>query len=140
MVASTKKAGPAGRLGARYGSLARKSVASIERVQRKKHVCQQCGAAAVKRIHTGIWGCRKCGDQFAGGAYVPSTGAGLGSQKTLRGITDKLVRSVEEEAEALERGELEEDQDEEQLAAEIEEASEALEEADADSDLEEDEA
>lgn len=99
MVASTKKAGPAGRLGARYGSLARKSVAAIERVQRAKHLCAQCGTTAVRRLHTGIWECRKCGDQFAGGAYVPTTGAGGGSEKTLRGITDKLVRGQEAAAE-----------------------------------------
>lgn len=99
MVQSTKKLGPAGRFGARYGSLARKQVATVERVQRAKHTCSQCGADAVQRVSTGIWGCRKCGDQFAGGAYVPQTGAGRGAQKALRGIGDKLVRGAAEEAE-----------------------------------------
>ena len=97
MVASTKKLGPAGRLGARYGSLARKQVATVERVQRAKHVTTQCGAQNVSRISTGIWGCRKCGDEFAGGAYIPTTGAGRGATKALRGINDKLVRGAAEE-------------------------------------------
>lgn len=132
MVRTTKKLGPAGRFGARYGSLARKQVATVERVQRKKHVCLKCGAHAVSRLHTGIWQCRKCDHQFAGGAYVPQTGAGRGARKALRGIGDRLIRgqameeeisfhalveeeeaadelaeyeSYEEELEALERGE-----------------------------------
>ncbi len=92
MVATTKKLGPAGRYGARYGSLARKQVTTVERVQRKKHTCNRCGADAVVRIHTAIWECRKCEYQFAGGAYVPQTGAGKGAQKALKGISDKLIR------------------------------------------------
>ena len=95
MVATTKKLGPAGRYGARYGSLARKQVATVERVQRKKHACNECGAEAVGRISTGIWECRKCKHQFAGGAYVPQTGAGKGAQKALRGIREKLIRGEE---------------------------------------------
>lgn len=99
MVASTKKVGPAGRYGARYGSLARKQVATVERVQRAKHACDRCGAVAVERIHTGIWKCRKCAYEFAGGAYLPITGPGRGAKKALRGIGDKLLRgeAVDEE-------------------------------------------
>lgn len=97
MVASTKKVGPAGRYGARYGSLARKQVATVERVQRQKHECQRCGAHAVMRVHTAIWQCRKCDHQFAGGAYVPVTGPGRGATKALRGINDKLIRGAAEE-------------------------------------------
>jgi large subunit ribosomal protein L37Ae len=97
MVASTKKLGPAGRFGARYGALARKQVTTVERVQRAKHACKRCGAIAVVRIHTAIWECRKCDFQFAGGAYVPETGAGKGAQKALRGIRDKLIRGIEDD-------------------------------------------
>ncbi len=95
MVATTKKLGPAGRYGARYGALARKQVTTVERVQRAKHTCTRCGHDAVVRLHTGIWNCRKCDHQFAGGAYVPVTGAGRGAQKALRGIRDKLIRGEE---------------------------------------------
>jgi large subunit ribosomal protein L37Ae len=97
MAQSTKKVGSAGRFGARYGGLARKKVATIERVQRAKHTCSACGADAVRRVSTGIWECRKCGHTFAGGAYMPQTGSGRGAQKALRGITEKLVRGASEE-------------------------------------------
>ena len=95
MAGSTKKVGPAGRYGARYGGLARKKVAAVERRQRAKHECPSCGAPSVRRTSTGIWGCRKCGHTFAGGAYVPHTGAGRGAAKALRGISDKLVRGAD---------------------------------------------
>src|SRR5207253_684027 len=72
----TKKAGTAGRFGARYGGLARKQVATIEKVQKAAHPCERCGHASVFRESTAIWTCRKCGFSFAGGAYVPQTGAG----------------------------------------------------------------
>lgn len=93
MAASTKKAGSAGRFGARYGGLARKKVAAIERVQRRAHVCPECGARKVVRTSTAIWQCRKCDHTFAGGAYSPTTGAGRGARKALRGVTEKLVRA-----------------------------------------------
>lgn len=98
MAASTKKAGAAGRFGARYGGLARKKVATIERVQRAKHECPSCGAQKVQRTDTGIWACRKCDHTFAGGAYTPQTGAGRGARKALKGINDKLVRGEETQA------------------------------------------
>ena len=70
----TKKVGPAGRFGPRYGLKIRNLVKKIELVQRRKdHVCPVCGSRAVRRIGTGIWQCRKCGAVFAGGAYVPQT-------------------------------------------------------------------
>ncbi len=96
MAASTKKVGAAGRYGARYSALARKQVATIERVQRAKHTCASCGAQAVRRIHTGIWQCRKCDHTFAGGAYTPQTGGGQSAKKALRGITDKLSRGADD--------------------------------------------
>ncbi len=69
----TKKVGPAGRFGPRYGLKIRNLVKKIEEVQKARHVCPVCGSKAVKRISTGIWKCTKCGAVFAGGAYVPRT-------------------------------------------------------------------
>ena len=70
----TKKLGPAGRFGPRYGLKIRNLVKKIEEVQRRKdHRCPVCGSRAVKRIGTGLWMCRKCGAVFAGGAYAPTT-------------------------------------------------------------------
>lgn len=97
MAGSTKKVGSAGRYGARYGGLARKKVAAVEAVQRAAHVCPSCGHEKVKRVSTGIWACRKCQYTFAGGAYVPNTGAGRGATKALRGVTEKLIRGADEE-------------------------------------------
>lgn len=94
MSASTKKVGPAGRFGARYGSLARKQIATMEKLQRARHMCARCGHVAVKRLHTGIWRCRKCGHEFAGGAYLPETGAGQGAKKALRTIDEKLAKGL----------------------------------------------
>jgi large subunit ribosomal protein L37Ae len=74
MARKTKKVGPAGRFKARYGVRARTRVREVEILQRAKHKCPSCGKIAVKRQSTGIWGCKKCGVTFAGGAYLPRTG------------------------------------------------------------------
>jgi large subunit ribosomal protein L37Ae len=87
----TKKVGSAGRFGPRYGALHRRTVGNIEKVQKAAHPCDRCGSVSVYRIHTGIWDCQKCGHQFAGGAYAPSTGAGQGADKALRAVQDKLA-------------------------------------------------
>jgi large subunit ribosomal protein L37Ae len=85
------KVGSAGRFGPRYGGLARRQVATIEKTQKAAHPCLRCGQTKVYRIHAGIWECQKCGYQFAGGAYAPTTGAGLGADKALKGVQDKLL-------------------------------------------------
>ncbi len=127
MATRTKKLGSAGRYGARYGGLARKQVATIERVQRAKHTCSRCGAQAVRRISTGIWECKKCEHQFAGGAYTPQTGAGRGAQKALRGINDKLLRGETEEVASFSEAvaEIEEAEAPEAPAETVEDADEA---------------
>lgn len=88
---ATKKVGSAGRFGPRYGGVMRKQVAAIEKTQKAAHVCNKCGALAVYRIHTAIWECQKCGDSFAGGAYAPKTGAGMGAEQALRAVQEKLA-------------------------------------------------
>lgn len=70
MAKRTKKVGPAGRLGARYGVRIRKRIADIERVSKVPHVCPKCRAAAVKRKANGIWKCRHCGAELASSSYV----------------------------------------------------------------------
>lgn len=95
MAKRTKKVGATGRYGPRYGVQARRRVLAVERRQRAKHTCPSCGAPKVRRISTSIWSCRKCDHTFAGGAYVPVTGAGLDVLKTLRGINDKLAAGGE---------------------------------------------
>jgi large subunit ribosomal protein L37Ae len=81
----TKKVGRAGRFGARYGVTLRQRVAKIEMNMKTLHKCPSCQTKAVRRVSTGIWGCRKCGYTFTGGAYTPATDA----QKILRSFRER---------------------------------------------------
>lgn len=85
MAKRTKKVGPVGRFGARYGVRARTRVRNVELVQRQKHICPSCGHQKVKRLSTSIWQCSKCNVKFAGGAYLPKTESGQSVEKMLRG-------------------------------------------------------
>ncbi len=67
----TKKVGPSGRFGSRYGKGVKKKLVEIERVQKGKHKCPNCLKLGLKRISPGIWECKKCGLKFAGNAYDP---------------------------------------------------------------------
>jgi len=72
----TKKVGPAGRLGARYGVRVRKRIRDIEVERRKRQPCPRCRQVAVTRTGTGIWVCQHCQATFASGAYllaIPTT-------------------------------------------------------------------
>jgi len=80
----TKKIGPAGGLGARYGVSARRRYIEIVTTLRRKHRCPQCGSNAVRRESAGIWLCRKCGFKFTGGAYQPRTKLGMTAERTAR--------------------------------------------------------
>ena len=85
----TKKAGPTGRFGARYGATVRKRVKKIEERMRQPHKCPRCQTRAVARVAVGIWKCRKCTYTFSGGAYIPETSEG---KKLLR-ITKRYAGS-----------------------------------------------
>ncbi len=71
MAKKLKKAGTAGRYGARYGVVVRNRVKNIEKDQRRRHECPQCNHVAVSRVCSGVWECRRCGNKFAAGAYNP---------------------------------------------------------------------
>lgn len=68
-----KKIGTAGRFGSRYGKKDRQAVADIEKIQRLRHNCPRCGLPYVKRLASGIWKCRKCGNTFTGPSYYPTS-------------------------------------------------------------------
>ncbi len=68
---ATKKVGPLGRYGVRYGRGLKAKVLGIEKLQRGRHQCPYCTKKAVRRVASGIWHCKKCDTKFAGKAYVP---------------------------------------------------------------------
>ena len=86
MTKRTKKVGTAGRFQSRYGVRSRQMVRDVESQQKLKHKCPRCGQAAVRRTSTGIWVCHKCGNTFAGGAYLPKTAPGIDAERILKGL------------------------------------------------------
>lgn len=99
---ATKKVGSAGRFKARYGVGIRKRLIKVEEKQRKASVCQNCGFEKVKRQGTGIYHCKKCGLQFAGGAFLPQTMSGalvkkMVSQKSFLPSVEELISLKEGE-------------------------------------------
>lgn len=66
---ATKKAGSAGRFGARYGKRLRQKIVSVEKLQRMHQECPYCHRKTAKRLAPGIWLCKKCDSKFANKAY-----------------------------------------------------------------------
>ncbi len=67
----------------RYGVRLRKKSENAKRKQKLSYVCPKCGKTRVRRIDFAQWQCKSCGVLFAGGAYEPTTGAGMSSSKAL---------------------------------------------------------
>ncbi|MEF8821509.1 MAG: 50S ribosomal protein L37ae [Halovenus sp.] len=74
------RTGSAGRFGARYGRVARRRVAQIEREMENAKV----DGDDVKRVGTGIWVNKETGEKFTGGAYKPETPAGKTVTRSIR--------------------------------------------------------
>ncbi|MBS7625723.1 hypothetical protein KEJ51_01580 [Candidatus Bathyarchaeota archaeon] len=72
-----------GGLSTRYGTAPRRVYVEILTQLRRRHECPRCRAMAVKRLSVGLWQCRKCGNQFTGGAYTPSTKIGEVSKRSV---------------------------------------------------------
>ena len=90
----TKKVGPAGRFGPRYGRKIRVRVRDVEIKQKKSYKCPVCGFQKLRRVGTSIWVCKKCGAKMAGGAYTPETGAGRIVTKAIRRVIEKRSREI----------------------------------------------
>jgi len=93
-----KKVGPTRGLGARYGATVRKRFIKISTEMKTPHRCPQCGFPRVRRVSVGVWGCKKCGFTFTGGAYTPSTKLGLVARRIAKGAPmEEAVKAEEEE-------------------------------------------
>ena len=96
----TKKVGPTRGLGVRYGSTVRKRYSKVVTEMKKPHRCPQCGFPRVKRVSVGVWGCRKCGFTFTGGAYNPTTKLGIVARRIAKGAPiEEALKAEKEEVE-----------------------------------------
>ncbi|MFX0201972.1 MAG: 50S ribosomal protein L37ae [Candidatus Hodarchaeota archaeon] len=86
----TKKVGATGRFGARYGTLARKRIAQVEKETRVSSPCPRCRSKRVIRVSLGIWQCKKCNLKFAGGAFKTETAPGKASKR----IAQRLAKTT----------------------------------------------
>ncbi|HTT35894.1 MAG TPA: 50S ribosomal protein L37ae [Thermoplasmata archaeon] len=66
----TKKVGNTGWMGPRYGIRIRRRVLEIDRARSLAASCPRCSTVTVQRIASGVYACRRCGTQFASGAYT----------------------------------------------------------------------
>ena len=88
MARRTKKVGIVGKYGTRYGASLRKVIKKIEIAQHSKYQCPFCCKEAVKRTACGIWECKACKKQIAGGAYTLSTISGATVRSTVRRLRE----------------------------------------------------
>ena len=77
-----------GKYGTRYGASLRKIIKKVEITQHAKYTCAFCGKDSVKRSVVGIWTCRACRKQVAGGAYSLSTATAATVRSTIRRLRE----------------------------------------------------
>ena len=77
-----------GKYGTRYGASLRKQIKKIEITQHATYICQFCGKDTVKRSVVGIWTCRACKKDLAGGAYSLSTATAATVRSTIRRLRE----------------------------------------------------
>jgi len=66
----TKKVGPTGWMGPRYGIRIRRRVVEIDRIRGAASPCPRCATVTVRRVASGIFQCSRCGTRFASNAYA----------------------------------------------------------------------
>lgn len=100
------KLGSASRFGPRYGTPLKQVVREIEKTQKTRQICPQCGRKSLKRKGYSVWVCKKCDAKVAGGAYEPQTGMGKLVERIVK-KSEKYEEIAEEvkKTEALEKGE-----------------------------------
>ncbi len=99
----TVKVGITGKYGTRYGQKLRKQVKAIEILQRTKYICPFCGKNSIRRFAVGIWRCKACRRNIAGGAWEFSTIAAQTARTTINRLKKEVVdtkKQLEEEEKA----------------------------------------
>ncbi len=66
----TKKVGPTGWMGARYGIRIRRRVLDLDRARQAASPCPKCSTVTVRRRASGVYECTRCKTRFASNAYV----------------------------------------------------------------------
>ncbi len=89
-----QKSGSSKRFGPRYGLKIRENVDEAEASEERE--CPECGSEKVERKAAGIWRCKKCGTEAAGGAFRMDTGASEMLTKALKSGTEELEDAKEE--------------------------------------------
>ena len=84
----TKKVGVVGKYGTRYGASLRKQIKKQEVSQHATYNCAFCGKDTVRRSVVGIWTCRACKKQLAGGAFALSTATAATVRSTIRRLRE----------------------------------------------------
>jgi len=101
----TVKVGITGKYGTRYGQKLRKQVKAIEILQRTKYTCPFCGKNSIRRFAVGIWRCRACRRNIAGGAWEFSTIAAQTAKTTINRLKKETVdvkKAAQEEEKVVE--------------------------------------
>ncbi len=70
MTQRTKKVGPTGWMGPRYGIRIRRRVVEIDRVRSAASSCPRCATVTLRRVASGVYECSRCGTRFASNAYA----------------------------------------------------------------------
>ncbi len=98
-----------GGLSTRYGTAPRRRHIDILVRLRKKHECPKCKVRAARRLSVGLWQCRRCGNQFTGGAYFPFTKVGEIAKRAAASATSIISpsESMEEETTSISEAESE---------------------------------
>ena len=98
-----------GGLSTRYGTAPRRRHIDILVRLRKKHECPKCKVRATRRLSVGLWQCRRCGNQFTGGAYIPFTKVGEIAKRAAASATYIISpsESMEEETTSISEAESE---------------------------------
>jgi len=98
-----------GGLATRYGTAPRRRHIDILVRLRKKHECPKCKVRAARRLSVGLWQCRRCGNQFTGGAYFPFTKVGEVAKRAAASATPLISTSelMEEETTSVSEAESE---------------------------------